>query len=450
MKAIFRRRSRLAAAAVLLASALVSQAHGQSGTDSQAQRDFEATFSRMLQDPANLDVTFRYAELAVQVGDFEAAISALERMLLYNPNLPRVRLELGVLYFRLGSYAIARTYLTRAVEGENVPDDVRARVAVFLDEIDKRLSNHRFAASVYGGMRYQTNANAGPKAPDITLLGGQATLNGRFTEKKDWNAFISGTLRHTYDPQLQGGEVMETDLLLYGSQQTSQHQLDLVFTELKTGPRARFMRDWFETASWRPYAVASMVHLDESPYFWSYGIGSSFDATVAEATNGSLDISAKDRAFRADAGRPTARNQSGPEYQATLDLRRQLSDSLLLSGTLGWKEIDARQSLHSNREWEFGTGLTMSHAAPMNITDQPWTSSLSASYIETQYFAPDPAVDPNRNRRDAEKRLTLLTTVPVTREWALTATLQRTVVDSNFKNFTYTNSSLSVGASVRF
>jgi tetratricopeptide (TPR) repeat protein len=108
----------------------------------------------MLLDPANLDKSFKYAELGIQIGDYEAAISALERMLLYNPDLPRVHLELGVLYFRLGSYVIARSYLTRAVKGDNVPDDVRARVAVFLDDIDDRLSKHRFSGSVYGGLRY--------------------------------------------------------------------------------------------------------------------------------------------------------------------------------------------------------------------------------------------------------------------------------------------------------
>jgi tetratricopeptide (TPR) repeat protein len=444
------RKALLAAFVAVPAAAASLQAHAQTGTEGQLQRDFEAAFSRMLEDPANLDKTFRYAELAVQVGDFEAAISALERMLLYNPNLPRVRLELGVLYFRLGSYAIARTYLTRAVEGENVPDDVRARVAVFLDEIDKRLSKHRFAASMYGGLRYQSNANAGPTNQTITLLGATATLNSRFTKKNDWNAFVSGTLRHTYDPQLQSGEVMETELLLYGSRQFEQRQLDLVFAELKTGPRARFLREYLETTTWRPYVVGSMVNLDQSPYFYSYGIGSSFDATVAEATTGTLDVSARDRAFRADAGRPTARNQSGQEYQATTDLRYQASDTLLLSGTLGWREISARQSLHSNREWEFGVGLTMTHPGPAGDAAPPWTSTLSGSYIETQYFAPDPAVDPNRVRRDSEWRGTLLTTIPLTRDWALIATLQRTVVGSNFKNFTYTNNAASIGASVRF
>ena len=67
------------------------------------QKQYDAAFQEIFKDPGNLDKSFQYAELAVKLGNFEAAISALDRMLLINPNLPRVRLELGVLYFRLGS-----------------------------------------------------------------------------------------------------------------------------------------------------------------------------------------------------------------------------------------------------------------------------------------------------------------------------------------------------------
>src|SRR3546814_7065864 len=35
---------------------------------------FDQAFKSMLANPADLDVTFRYAELAIQIGDFEAAI----------------------------------------------------------------------------------------------------------------------------------------------------------------------------------------------------------------------------------------------------------------------------------------------------------------------------------------------------------------------------------------
>ena len=45
----------------------------------------EALLKRMLSNPSDLDVAFEYANLSAQVGDYEGAISALERMLIYAP-----------------------------------------------------------------------------------------------------------------------------------------------------------------------------------------------------------------------------------------------------------------------------------------------------------------------------------------------------------------------------
>ena len=55
-----------------------------------------ALFQQMYKNPSNLEASFKFAEQAVKRGDYEAAIGALERMLFFNPNLPRVKLELGV------------------------------------------------------------------------------------------------------------------------------------------------------------------------------------------------------------------------------------------------------------------------------------------------------------------------------------------------------------------
>src|SRR5262245_27501977 len=57
----------------------------------------EALLRQMLANPSDLDVAFAYANRSSQVGDYEGAISALERMLIYAPNTPRLQLELGVL-----------------------------------------------------------------------------------------------------------------------------------------------------------------------------------------------------------------------------------------------------------------------------------------------------------------------------------------------------------------
>jgi len=44
-----------------------------------------ACSSDTLRDPGNLDTTFAYADVSAKLGDNEAAVSALERMLLFNP-----------------------------------------------------------------------------------------------------------------------------------------------------------------------------------------------------------------------------------------------------------------------------------------------------------------------------------------------------------------------------
>lgn len=48
--------------------------------------------------PDDLELMFEYALISVQLEDLEAAITTLERMLIYNRDLPRVHMELGAAY----------------------------------------------------------------------------------------------------------------------------------------------------------------------------------------------------------------------------------------------------------------------------------------------------------------------------------------------------------------
>ena len=92
-----------------------------------------------MRKPADLDVLFRLAAWPPRSAIWKDAISALERML-RSPNLPRVRLELGVLYFRLGSYEVARSYLESALRSPTVPADVRRRAEEYLAEVGSKLA----------------------------------------------------------------------------------------------------------------------------------------------------------------------------------------------------------------------------------------------------------------------------------------------------------------------
>src|SRR5258708_10492841 len=115
-----------------------------------------ALFQQMLREPANLSVTFAYADISTRLGDNEAAVSALERLLLFNPNLPRLDLELGVLYYRMGSFEAARSYLQKAA-ALNPPPDVRAHIDQYLAKITTVDAPQRLTGYVLFGAQYQSD-----------------------------------------------------------------------------------------------------------------------------------------------------------------------------------------------------------------------------------------------------------------------------------------------------
>ena len=83
----------------------------------------EEVFKQLFKDPTNLSLLFEYANLSIIVGDLEGAIGVFEQMLIYDSALPRIRLELGVLYFRLGAFALANNYLKSVKEYDRAAED---------------------------------------------------------------------------------------------------------------------------------------------------------------------------------------------------------------------------------------------------------------------------------------------------------------------------------------
>ena len=95
---------------------LVGCDKAQSGPSAELRAQQNTAFQAMLKDPGNLETVMAYAQAATKAGDYEAAVSAYEGMLIIDSNLPRVRLELGILYYRLKSYETSRTYLETALD----------------------------------------------------------------------------------------------------------------------------------------------------------------------------------------------------------------------------------------------------------------------------------------------------------------------------------------------
>ncbi len=108
---------------VLLAAAALAAC--QQPNDAQLQREYDAAFQKMLDDPGNMDALLEYSKVATRTGDYEGAISALERTLLISPDVPQVQIELAVLYYRIKSYSVADAYLQRALQSPALTPELR-------------------------------------------------------------------------------------------------------------------------------------------------------------------------------------------------------------------------------------------------------------------------------------------------------------------------------------
>jgi tetratricopeptide (TPR) repeat protein len=363
-------------------------------------------FKRLLLKPDDLDAGFQYAQLETELGDYEAAIGALERMLYYNPNLPRVKLQLGVLYFHLHSYEMARNYFNSVLNAPDTPADVRTEVQTYIAAVDKAVAINQL--SIYGqfGLAYQTNANAGPNSPNVLALGQNALLSPQFQKTADWNAFGLVTAHDFYDFNDQRGDGWESDLIAYYSQQFRVTRLDLGLVELRTGPR--FGIGDYGGPSVHPYAIGNVLTLGGANYLNTAGAGVSMNWPVNESLTITPGFEFRNRWFSNSENYPTAEGQSGGQWIGYVFGSGLISAPLGLSwqGRVSYTDSSASYGPYAFHDFSIDLGMPYSFAAPSFAhTGSVWTLTPSVGFSYTPYAIPDLLVEPFTTRVDKQWRV---------------------------------------------
>jgi hypothetical protein len=410
------------------------------------QYDYDALFQQMFRDPSNLEISFKFAEQAAARGDYEAAIGALERMLFFNPNLPRVKLELGVLYFKLGSYDLARSYLQDAIKGGGVPDDIRAQVNAYLAEIVRRQSPYEFSGFAQFGGRWQSNANIGPDSLLVRAIGQDAILSNQFARAPDWNLFELAALQYIHKLNKRG-DTFEMTLTGYASQQQKFKQFDLGLVEVMVGPRIALTHD----TSVKLYGIGNYVALGGARYFESLGGGVSLRTPLAGFGLAEAYVERRHRSFYDSVNFPTASEQTGNLLTAALntDLR---------FGFVRWttrlafdrNEAKGLFDYNSYRRYSADIGLPFEFSVPFAGTQRQVIITPTAGFSDTRYDMPNFIVDPFVTRHDREVRVGGIFDVQLYQNFGLRTQVMQTWIDSNLPNFTMKNLSVAIGPTARF
>lgn len=430
---------------VCLAMAGEPAAQAPAGEETKLRERYEALFQEMFRNPRDLEVMFEFARVATLLEEYEPAISTLERMLIFNPALPRVRLELGALYYRIGAYAVAEGYFAQVAEDPNTPAAVMKRVAEFRDQIESRTSRHQVSGRINTGLRYQTNANGGPADATVRVLGLAAELDQRFTAQEDFNWFASAVGRHTYDLGTRTGSWLESTGQFYASRQFEQEAVDLTFLQLTSGPRLALTEDGMRGSTVRPYLVHSYVQLDTERLYLEAGGGAEFGFPLDDT----VYLTAGTQLVYQDYGAQWE-ERDGWAYQNEMGVTVRPVEQLEVTLS-GWVMHDDARVVHEeNNEVAAFASVAFSSDPGLPGVDGPLVLRPYAGVIRTSYGAPDPTIDPTTSREDTELRIGLVGSLQVDGTVGLQLTLSHADNKSNLPNFDYRNNELALSISMSF
>ena len=418
----------------------------------------ESRYNQALQAMmANIDHPeriFEFVQAAVAVNDLRGAIAALERILLLKPGLANIKLELGVLYLRLGESGLATYYIREALKAPDIPESVRVRAEDLLTRAEIATSRHVFKGLLSMAGRFDSNANAAPSTVRVfdPLVGQviETTLQDEFTEQEDYSIQIFGDFRHRYRLDTQTGNELESNLLLFTRRYAESDEVNTVLADLDVGPHFYFGDFFAPDISLRPYISASYLVLDDDDFLSTIGGGVHIRKPFSTKLNGETYLEYEDLNFKKSDRRPTVNNRSGPQFTLGGELTYHVFNNTVLSGGIALATIDADKDFESFDEVSVTFSVRQYYEAPFRLTQRPWNSAVSARIRQSEYDDPDLAIDPNTTRDDTRQDYIFSTNIPLMERLALVLSAQYTDNDSNLPNNSFDNVSGSVGATWQF
>jgi hypothetical protein len=441
--------ARAAIAFAVIACAAIGDGQMNVASARPAGDDQQRLFQQMARQPTNYEVTFAYVRAATANGDYEAAIGALERLVFYNADLPRVKYELGSLYYRLGSYDIAARYFHEALASPKLDAETKRRIEAYLPNAEKQLQQSRLSALVQTGVRYQSNANFGPSGDTVRLGSQDLALLPQSTHRPDGNAYEIVGLSHDYDLDDQRGDTLETRLATYSSQQFQFHDLDVNLFDLSFGPRMPIMSEALPGATLKPYAVGGMTWVGGAPYVSSEGAGLQASLPLAARWTVGPQFEWRHVDYK-NSDAATSTFGTGNTFSGGVISNYKVSDQIAFESQAFYRRGTAGFDFQSYNQWTGAVALTFSVAPPIESSPYSWTLTPFGRYSRTEFDAANPYIDPGIVHVDDEWVGGLVINAPLDATLGISATVQYGYTMSTLPNYREKNFSMMVGPTVRF
>jgi len=439
------------AIAVAMAALVMSGAAPSFAAQAPSESRRDALLQQMIARPNDLDLAFEYAKLSSEAGDYEGAISTLERMLIYAPNVPRIQLELGVLYYRLGAYDVARSYFDQVQANPNVPPQARQQVRLYLQQLSLAADPPPFSATIFSGIQWESNANSGPGTQSVTLNGINFTLDQQSVSKPGWSALNIGTLHYNYDLKNQGDKI-EFDFLAYSTAHFDNdlRDIDLDFFEATLGPSFNLKRIGWDQTRFYVYAIGDLAYLGYDNYFNAPGGGIRLLSFAATQSVLDARLETRYRDFQDSSDLPFNSQRTGAQTRLGITYSYYVTPGFVVTAQGYGQRENASADYY--RDWEIALsgGFAWTFDNPLWQGKYPWTWQAGGGVILRDYDAPDPTINFNESERDDVWWSRTALVLPIAETWALVPQVEYRNQNSNYDVRAYNDLTTLLGVQKRF
>jgi len=439
------------AIAVAVAALVMSGVRPSLAADAQLESRRNALLMEMLARPNDLDLAFEYAKLSSEAGDYEGAISTLERMLIYAPNTARIQLELGVLYYRLGAYDVARSYFSQVAANPSVPPEAKKQVQLYLQQLSLAADPPPFSATIFSGIQWESNANAGPGTSSVTLNGIDFTLDQQSVGKAGWSALNIGTLHYNFDLKNQGDRI-EFDFLAYSTAHFDGdlRDIDLDFFEATLGPSFNMKRIGWDQTRLFVYAIGDLAYLGYDNYFNAPGAGIRLLSFNAERSVLDARLETRYRDFQDSSDLPFNSLRTGAQTRMGLTYSYYFTPGFVVT-TQGYAQREAADAdFYADWEIALSGGFAWTFDNPLWQAQYPWTWQAGGGVIIRNYDAPDPTINPVVAEEDDVWWSRTALVLPLAETWALVPQVEYRNQNSNYDIRKYNDLTTLLGVQKRF
>ena len=412
----------------------------------QSGRD--VAYEDILEHPDDIDLNFAFAQTQLARGDLRGAAATLERILLINADLPRVRLLYAITLFRLDNLDEAEREL-QAVRLLEMPLSLRAELDRYIEQVRLRRKQTRYTLTTSLGFGYAWNRNSAPSNNTQLVSDIPATVDGHDVRKHDVGFNSVGRLEVSHDLGYQSRHRLTGAATYFRGDQVHLSELDLQAGALEFGG----VYD-SSPVSIIPNLFARRIMLANKYYGSSKGANLRVEHQWDAATQLYTFIEDDFQKYQSIAESRSSPERDGPQYTWGNGVSYALNPAMRIS-----VELDAiRKKAARNYDSYDGAQLQLSHTW---VFGDGMFLLTSVSGEQDLYDENDPLVSGMR-RRDRLGKLRMTLGAPlgvlfdgehmpaILKDVTLSLTSEAVRALSNLENYNYKDRRASIGISKRW